>query len=72
MEGDPAAIATLIHRAHAAGRRIILNLAPAIVLAIEVWPLVNFLVVLEVEVATLARVVGCAPKASLNKFHPEN
>jgi ribokinase len=63
METDPAQVAALIHRANAAGSRIILNLAPALPLDPAALRLVDLLVVNEDEAEELARSLGCAGTA---------
>jgi ribokinase len=63
-ETAPDEIAALIRRAHAAGARIVLNLAPAGPIAPDALSLVDVLVVNETEAAWLAGTLGCAPDAA--------
>ncbi|MFV0279491.1 MAG: ribokinase [Rhodoblastus sp.] len=64
MECDPGETADLILRAHAAGARTILNLAPAAALPADVLRKAHMIVVNESEAAFLARHLGCAPEAA--------
>jgi ribokinase len=63
-ETAPDEIAALIRRAHAAGARIVLNLAPAGPIAPDALGMVDVLVVNETEAAWLADTLGCAPDAA--------
>jgi ribokinase len=64
MEVPAAETEALIHRAHAAGARIILNLAPAAPLAPDALRKLTLLVANEDEAASLAAADGCAPSAA--------
>jgi len=64
MEADPAQIATIIHRARVGGCRIILNLAPAVLLEATALRQVDLLVVNEDEAQTLADALGCGASAA--------
>jgi ribokinase len=64
METDPGQIATVIRRAGAGGCRVILNLAPAILLEAVTLRLVDLLVVNEDEAQTLADALGCDAAAA--------
>jgi ribokinase len=64
METDPGQVAIVIRRARAAGSRVILNLAPAILLEADAPRLVDLLVVNEDEAQTLADAFQCAPQAT--------
>ena len=64
MEVPPAETAALIHRARAAGARVILNLAPAAALPEAALRDVDILVVNETESAWLAVHLGCADTAA--------
>lgn len=64
MEVDPAQTEALIHRARAAGTRIILNLAPAGPLSIDALSAVDLLVVNEAEADWLADYLGCSARAA--------
>jgi ribokinase len=64
MEVAPGQTAALVERAHAAGTRIILNLAPAAALPEHVLRMVNVLVVNETEARWLAAHLGCSFLAS--------
>jgi ribokinase len=63
METDPAETASLIHRAHARGSRIILNLAPAAEIAGDALRRVDWLVVNQDEAAWLGEHVGAGADA---------
>lgn len=64
MEGDADQVTTVLRRARAAGCRVVLNLAPAVMLDREVLRLVDLLVVNEDEAAALATHLGCAAGAA--------
>jgi ribokinase len=64
MEVDPEQIAMLIRRARAAGTRIVLNLAPAAMLARDALGMLDLLVVNETEAAWLAGQLGAPPDAA--------
>jgi ribokinase len=64
MECDPAETAALIRRARAAGSRILLNLAPAGVLAPDALRMVDLLVANETEAAWLAAELGTQTDAT--------
>jgi ribokinase len=64
MECDPGETAALIHRAHARGARIVLNLAPAAALAEDALRAVDVLVVNETEAAWLAGHLGVGDAAA--------
>jgi ribokinase len=64
MECDPAETSGLIHRARAAGSRILLNLAPAGALAADALRMVDLLVANESEAAWLAAECGTAADAA--------
>jgi ribokinase len=59
MEGDPEQIAAVVRRGRGAGCRVVLNLAPAVLLETEALRLVDLLVVNEDEAQTLADAFGC-------------
>ncbi len=63
MESRPAEVAALLVRAHAAGVRTILNLAPAIRLDAAVLRLCSLLVVNESEARSVAGWLGCGDGA---------
>lgn len=63
MECDPGETARLIARAHAAGARVILNLAPAVELPLETFRDTYLVVVNEREAAFLAAQAGCDASA---------
>jgi ribokinase len=64
MECDPTETAHLIRRARAAGSRILLNLAPAGVLAPDALRMVDLLVANETETAWLASELGARADAA--------
>jgi|HubBroStandDraft_1064217.scaffolds.fasta_scaffold18706_1 ribokinase len=64
MEVPPEETAALIHRAHAKGTRIILNLAPAAPLPENALRAVDVLVINETETAWLAAHLGCSDSAA--------
>jgi ribokinase len=64
MEADPEQIAAVIRRARAGGCRVILNLAPAVLLEAAALRLVDLLVVNEDEAETLADALGCGASAA--------
>lgn len=64
MECAPEETEALIRRARAAGCRIVLNLAPAAMLALEALRAVDLLVANEHEAAFLAAELGCADTAA--------
>ena len=67
MESDPAEVAAVLERGHAAGMFVVLNLAPMRMLPREALRRVSLLVVNEDEAEALAAELGCAPSAaSLN------
>ena len=64
MEADPEHIAAAMHRAHAAGMRVILNLAPARPLSRETLRTASLIVVNEDEAEVLAAQLGCEAHAA--------
>jgi len=61
MENDRGEITKLIRRAHALGKMILLNLAPAADLEPEILSLCSLIIVNEDEAASLASFLDCAP-----------
>ncbi len=64
MEADPDAVTAVIRKAHDAGCRVVLNLAPAVSLSAEVLALLDLLVVNQDEAATLGTALGCGEDAA--------
>lgn len=64
METEPAEVAVLVHRAHALGTRIVLNLAPARPLDADALRGLDLLVVNESEAAWLAGQLGAQATAA--------
>jgi ribokinase len=64
MEVDPAESGALVHRARARGARVVLNLAPASMMAVEALRAVNILVLNEDEAGWLAGQLGVSADAS--------
>ncbi|GGB04214.1 ribokinase [Brucella endophytica] len=63
MENDPEEIAQLIRRAHQAGKKSILNLAPACRLGAELLSLCSLIIVNEDEAVALAGWLNCTSTA---------
>lgn len=64
MEGNPDAIAEVIRRARRSSCRIILNLAPAIMLDIDILRMVDIVVVNEDEAELMASTLACEATAN--------